>query len=557
MGGDTFRLSCQSGVWEDLDGGSCVFADCTLDGETVAHSASYTFYSAEEDADCASISQSRTCTDGTLDGSASFQYASCSAPDMSCLSDGEEVGGQRWFYGAYGQSCDAVCSGESLYYDEATRSYAGSDGTNANCVAVLYALGATGTTVSTYSFTAAGCGYSSSLSSRFRMTVATRSAQSSGTARRACACTDTAPPANCTLDGQTVNHGDSYTFYSAEEDTDCAGNSQSRTCNDGTLDGDANFEYASCEEPPSYACPIGSGTAMYTTPGSANFTIPTGAEDCQFSIYVLGGNGGRPDETPHVYGKGGGVKFTYTPGQAGDIDIFVGEGGSVTPLKTVIGGGGAAALRGTFYGDTIYRGQAGGGGASAIKFNNGATETLLAVAGGGGGRGEHTSGTMIVGDGGPRNNSSGVFVLAGSDGLMDQDGGKGGANNVGGAGLSYGGSGGSHGEDGHDGSGYGNPGGGGTGVPDFMISGGDGGGASASSHAAGGGGGGYGGGAGGPTDGPAGNSSGRPGGGGGGYLNYSVVGTEYEAISGPEQTTLGNGRNGAVAITWGGEEPSW
>lgn len=55
-------------------------ASCTLDSVTVPHGESETFYSAEEHANCASISQERTCDDGELDGSASYQYASCSAP---------------------------------------------------------------------------------------------------------------------------------------------------------------------------------------------------------------------------------------------------------------------------------------------------------------------------------------------------------------------------------------------------------------------------------------------------------------------------------------------
>lgn len=55
-------------------------ASCTLDGVTVAHGQSRTFYSALTHANCSSITQSRTCTNGTLSGSSSYQYASCTPP---------------------------------------------------------------------------------------------------------------------------------------------------------------------------------------------------------------------------------------------------------------------------------------------------------------------------------------------------------------------------------------------------------------------------------------------------------------------------------------------
>ncbi|TSC86911.1 MAG: hypothetical protein G01um10148_16 [Parcubacteria group bacterium Gr01-1014_8] len=53
---------------------------CTLDGVTVLHGQSRTFYSAktvQAPNTCSVVSQSRTCTDGTLSGSSLYQYASC------------------------------------------------------------------------------------------------------------------------------------------------------------------------------------------------------------------------------------------------------------------------------------------------------------------------------------------------------------------------------------------------------------------------------------------------------------------------------------------------
>ncbi|PZO83267.1 MAG: hypothetical protein DI626_09190 [Micavibrio aeruginosavorus] len=53
-------------------------ADCTLPtGGTLADGDSVTLYSATSHANCSTISQVRTCSNGTLSGSASYQYASC------------------------------------------------------------------------------------------------------------------------------------------------------------------------------------------------------------------------------------------------------------------------------------------------------------------------------------------------------------------------------------------------------------------------------------------------------------------------------------------------
>ena len=59
------------------DGGG---ASCTLGGVTVGHGASRTFYSAAQasaGSSCSALAQSRTCTNGTLTGSASYSHASC------------------------------------------------------------------------------------------------------------------------------------------------------------------------------------------------------------------------------------------------------------------------------------------------------------------------------------------------------------------------------------------------------------------------------------------------------------------------------------------------
>lgn len=56
-------------------------------------------------------------------------------------SEGILVGGFCWYEGGDNESCTTVCTGRGGYND-ATRTYAGSDGSVANCNAVKLAFGA-------------------------------------------------------------------------------------------------------------------------------------------------------------------------------------------------------------------------------------------------------------------------------------------------------------------------------------------------------------------------------------------------------------------------------
>lgn len=78
---DIIARTCENGTF----GGDTNYAiatctnydSCTLAGITVAHGQSATFYNDTGNADCSTIAQSRTCYDGTLDGSSVYQFASC------------------------------------------------------------------------------------------------------------------------------------------------------------------------------------------------------------------------------------------------------------------------------------------------------------------------------------------------------------------------------------------------------------------------------------------------------------------------------------------------
>ncbi len=104
----------------------------------------------------------------------------------SCPNSGASVGGYCWYAGALGQSCTTVCSGLSLVYNAATLSYAGSSGSDANCLSVLNALSLGAAAVSTQ-FDARGC-QASNANVRKRGTLSTTAGASNATWARACSC---------------------------------------------------------------------------------------------------------------------------------------------------------------------------------------------------------------------------------------------------------------------------------------------------------------------------------------------------------------------------------
>jgi hypothetical protein len=104
----------------------------------------------------------------------------------SCASEGGvHVGPACWFAGTFGASCQTTCIGEGLEYDEATRTFAGSDGNLANCQAVLTAMGHMGATMD-FPGTGLGCVIAPGTSGRD--TGPTTATASNGVIRRMCAC---------------------------------------------------------------------------------------------------------------------------------------------------------------------------------------------------------------------------------------------------------------------------------------------------------------------------------------------------------------------------------
>lgn len=108
------------------------------------------------------------------------------APAVASCS-GVQVGGYCWYYGALGENCYSVCTAHGGCDLNGILNYAGSNGSDANCVAVMDALGAPGGTV-TSSSTAVGCEYRTSSSSRRRATSTTSCVAAGASSYIACSC---------------------------------------------------------------------------------------------------------------------------------------------------------------------------------------------------------------------------------------------------------------------------------------------------------------------------------------------------------------------------------
>jgi hypothetical protein len=249
----------------------------------------------------------------------------------------------------------------------------------------------------------------------------------------------------------------------------------------------------------------------FTTPGSYNWTVPTGVTTVQ--VVAIGGGGG-----------GGGLTTIGEPGAGG------GAGANVTATLSVISGQvialvvGGGAGPGVTVSSSLCATGGGGGGASSIDVGN---PDQIVAGGGGGGGGYCGSGNAA--SAGPGGSGGGVAGAGGAGGTAGRLGGAGGSGGIGGAGATAG----SNGSGGPGGIGGGNAGyAGGAGGSGAGL--GAGGGAS---YTAGGGGGGYGGGGAGPTE---------LSGGAGGSIGPS--GTGYSAAFNAGAAGM-NGGDGSIVLS--------
>jgi len=92
-----------------------------------------------------------------------------------------------WFAGGGGESCDQICAYKGLTYDDRTAGFAGSEGTNENCLAVLDALQLGEGDVYNQSGGGFGC-INVPTTGRFRDPTTTVAYLSNIKAERSCAC---------------------------------------------------------------------------------------------------------------------------------------------------------------------------------------------------------------------------------------------------------------------------------------------------------------------------------------------------------------------------------
>lgn len=134
-------------------------------------------------------------------------------PPLAC--DGDVLGGACWWFGGNGESCDEVCDGKGGYVD-ATRTYAGSDGSDTNCGSVMttidpfHAPGDTVTPVSSFGGSGTlGCGSDyTGVATTYRVHGgATNATAQVGNFRRACACNEQPAPASLSYTGSPFTFG--------------------------------------------------------------------------------------------------------------------------------------------------------------------------------------------------------------------------------------------------------------------------------------------------------------------------------------------------------------
>lgn len=172
-------------------------AGCTLDGANVAHGDSRTFYLSTRSCygTCGSISQSRNCYNGALDGSSSYSKANCPSPTCS----GCTTAGVNWTTSSFTCSASATAGSHTT-----TRNVSDSTAPNVGSASFQCDDG-------TWAQTSGSCG-----------------------------------GASCSLPwGGSINHSQSVTAYQTSSVT--CGNtcvSQLRTCNNGSLSG--TYSNASC-----------------------------------------------------------------------------------------------------------------------------------------------------------------------------------------------------------------------------------------------------------------------------------------------------------------------
>lgn len=258
----------------------CTTGSCSLPwGGSILDNATVTAYQAANVAYGSSCtSQTRTCSSGTLSGS--YQYESCTVGQpANCTFNGTTVnsGTSITAYQSGTVTSPATCQSETRTCTNGTLDgsfqFASCTVGGTNCTAPWGGSVSSGTSIT--AFQAASVAYGNTCVSENR--TCTNGTLSGSYTNQTCT---VGSPANCTFNGNTVNHGSSVTAYQTASVTypnTCQ--SEQRTCTNGTLSG--TYTNASCTAPTTCSSTVSGskqGGATYTMSINGNSAI-----DCSIS----------------------------------------------------------------------------------------------------------------------------------------------------------------------------------------------------------------------------------------------------------------------------------
>lgn len=238
-------------------------AACSFNGQSVAHNASVTAYqTANVPFGSTCSSQSRTCNNGTLSGA--YTFGSCSVNTAStCVFNGQTIahGTNVTAYAAssvpFGQNCQSQvrsCSNGTLSGTYTVGSCSVQAPVNCSFNGQTVNHGATVT-----AYAASSVAFGSTCQSESR--TCTNGSLSGTYTVGSCS---VQPPANCSFNGQTVNHGASVTAYTSSSvayGANCSSIQQTRTCSNGVLSGSG--DYGSCSALPPANCSFNGQTVAH------------------------------------------------------------------------------------------------------------------------------------------------------------------------------------------------------------------------------------------------------------------------------------------------------
>lgn len=276
-------FQCDDGTWDQASG-SCGGASCNLPwGGTLAHNQSVTAYqNSSEPCGGNCSSQLRTCTNGSLSGS--FNNSSCSV--SLCASCTLPWGGSLAHnssvtaYAASSVPCGSSCTSQTRSCNNGSLS--GSYGAQSCSVSACAGCslpwgGSIAHNQSTTAFSSSSVPCGSNCTSQTRS--CTNGSLSGSYNFGSCSVSGCS---NCSLDGATVAHNSSRTFYLSSRSCGqaCTAIDATRTCNNGTLSGSTSYNKASCPAQVCSSCPLPwGGTISHNQSVTAyqNATVPCGS----------------------------------------------------------------------------------------------------------------------------------------------------------------------------------------------------------------------------------------------------------------------------------------